>query len=103
MSQQLTWPHFIEILPVKDELKRDFYATMCKNENWLVRTLRERKRSMLYERTAISKKTDETIRNEIVELNEEKRMSVDMFYRDPWSAFAGWGGSAIGLFECKLD
>lgn len=84
MSQQLTWPHFIEILPVKDELKRDFYATMCKNENWLVRTLRERKRSMLYERTAISKKTDETIRNEIVELNEEKRMSVDMFYRDPY-------------------
>ena len=31
---------------------------------------------MLYERTAISKKPDETIKNEIAELNEEKKMSV---------------------------
>ncbi len=84
LSQQLTWSHFIEILPIKDELKREFYAAMCKNENWSVRTLRERKKSMLYERTAISKKPDETIRNGIAELNEEKKMSVDMFYRDPY-------------------
>lgn len=84
LSQQLTWSHFIEILPIKDELKRDFYATMCKNENWSVRTLRERKKSMLYERTAISKKPDETIKNEIEELSEEKKMSLDMFYRDPY-------------------
>ena len=84
LSQQLTWSHFIEILPIKDELKRNFYAVMCKNENWSVRTLRERKKSMLYERTAISKKPDETIKNEIAELSEEKKMSVDMFYRDPY-------------------
>ena len=84
LSQQLTWSHFVEILPIKDELKREFYAAMCKNENWSVRTLRERKKSMLYERTAISKKPDETIKNEIAELNEEKKMSVDMFYRDPY-------------------
>lgn len=84
LSQQLTWSHFIEILPIKDELKRDFYAVMCKNENWSVRTLRERRKSMLYERTAISKRPDETIKNEIEELNEEKKMSLDMFYRDPY-------------------
>lgn len=84
LSQQLTWSHFIEILPIKDELKRDFYAVMCKNENWSVRTLRERKKSMLYERTAISRKPDETIKNEIEELSEEKKMSLDMFYRDPY-------------------
>lgn len=84
LSQQLTWSHFIEILPIKDKMKREFYAAMCKNENWSVRTLRERKKSMLYERTAISKKPDETIRNEIAELSEEKKMSVDMFYRDPY-------------------
>lgn len=84
LSQQLTWSHFIEILPIKDELKRNFYAAMCKNENWSVRTLRERKKSMLYERTVISKKPDETIKNEIAGLSEEKKMSVDMFYRDPY-------------------
>ena len=59
LSQQLTWSHFVEILPIQDELKRDFYAAMCMQENWSVRTLRERKKSMLYERTAISKKPEE--------------------------------------------
>ena len=48
LSQQLTWSHFVELLPIQDELKRNFYATMSKNENWSVRTLRERKKSMLY-------------------------------------------------------
>ena len=75
LSQQLTWSHFIEILPIKDELKRDFYVAMCKNENWSVRTLREQKKSMLYERTAISKKPDEMIKNEIVELSEEENVT----------------------------
>lgn len=52
---------------------------MCKIENWSVRTLRERKKSMFYERTAISKKPDETIKikNEIAELAEAKKMSLD--------------------------
>src|SRR5574344_1559340 len=29
LSQQLTWSHFVELLPIEDEIKRDFYATMC--------------------------------------------------------------------------
>lgn len=84
LSQQLTWSHFVELLPIEDELKRDFYAAMCKNENWSVRTLRERKKSMLYERTAISKLPEETIASEIAELRDERKMSLDMFYRDPY-------------------
>ena len=40
LSQQLTWSHFVEILPIQDELKRDFYAAMCMQKNWSVRTLR---------------------------------------------------------------
>ena len=74
LSQQLTWSHFVEILPIQDELKRDFYAAMCMQENWSVRTLRERKKSMLYERTAISKKPEETIKNEIAELRDDGKM-----------------------------
>lgn len=84
LSQQLTWSHFVELLPIHDELKRNFYAVMCMNENWSVRILRERKSSMLYERTAISKKPEETIRNEIDMLRDDGKMSVDMFYRDPY-------------------
>ena len=84
LSQQLTWSHFVEILPIHDELKRDFYAAMCMQENWSVRTLRERKKSMLYERTAISKKPEETIKDEIAELRDDGKMSLDLFYRDPY-------------------
>lgn len=84
LSQQLTWSHFVELLPIEDEIKRDFYATMCRNENWSVRTLRERKKSMLFERTAISKKPEETISKEIEILRDDKKMSLDMFYRDPY-------------------
>lgn len=83
LSRQLTWSHFKELLPVNDELKRDFYAVLCKNEGWSVRTLRERKKSMLYERTAISKRPEKTIRKDIQLLEEKDVMTVDMFYRDP--------------------
>ena len=57
--RQLTWSHIKQLLPMDDPLKRDFYIEMCKMENWSVRTLSERIDSMLYERTAISKKSDE--------------------------------------------
>jgi len=84
LSRQLTWSHFLEIIPVEDELKREFYTTMCMKEKWSVRILRERKNSMLYERTAISRKPEETIANELRELQEQDKMSVNMFYRDPY-------------------
>lgn len=84
LSQQLSWSHFIELLPIKDETKREFYAVMCINENWDVRTLRERKRSMLFERSAISKKPVITIKNDLDELQKSKKMSVDIFFKDPY-------------------
>lgn len=70
-------------MPVNDELKREFYAVLCKKEGWSVRVLRERKNSILYERTAISKRPEETIRNDIRLLEQKDMMTVDMFYKDP--------------------
>ena len=58
--RQLTWTHLLAIIPIEDPLKRQFYIKMCKLEKWSVRTFRERINSMLYERTAISKKPEET-------------------------------------------
>ena len=65
-------------------MKREFYAIMCMKEKWSVRILRDRKNSMLYERTAISRKPEETIADELRELKEQDKMSVNMFYRDPY-------------------
>jgi hypothetical protein len=32
LIRQLTWSHFIALLPLKEQLKRDFYAEMCRVE-----------------------------------------------------------------------
>lgn len=62
LSQTLSWSHFREILPLNKPLQRDFYAEMCRVERWSVRTLRKKIGSMLYERTALSKKPEELIK-----------------------------------------
>lgn len=56
LSKELGWSHFVELLPLKNHLQRDFYAEMCRIERWSVRTLRQKIGGMLYERTAMSKK-----------------------------------------------
>ena len=63
LSQQLGWSHFKEILPLNKPLQREFYAEMCRIERWSVRTLRRQIDSMLYERTALSRKPDELIQS----------------------------------------
>ena len=64
LVRQLSWTHFLALIPLKDNLQRDFYAEMCRVENWSVRTLRQKIQSMLFERTALSKKPDTLIRQE---------------------------------------
>lgn len=81
---QLSWSHIIEILKQKDPIKREFYITMCGNEGWSVRELNSRINSMLFERTVISRKPDETIYNDLKKLRNEKEMSVDLFLKDPY-------------------
>ncbi len=84
VSRQLTWSHIREIIKLKDELKREFYIQMSVMEHWSVRTLRKRIDSALYERTILSKKPDETIKHDLELLKNEKIMSTDMFFRDPY-------------------
>jgi len=84
LSQQLSWSHFKEILPLKKPLQRDFYAEMCRIERWSVRTLRKKIDGMLYERTAISKKPEELIEKDLAALRDEDRLSPNLVFRDPY-------------------
>lgn len=84
LSETLSWSHFVELLLVKDELARAFYVEMCRLERWSVRTLRERLGSMLFERTALSKKPEVTIRQELDALRDEDRVTPDLVFRDPY-------------------
>lgn len=49
LIRQLSWTHFIALIPIQDPMKRDFYAEMCRIEGWNVKTLRAKIDSMLYE------------------------------------------------------
>ncbi len=84
LSAQLGWSHFVEILPVKDPLARDFYAEICRIERWSVRMLRDRISSMLFERTAVSRKPKAFIKKELSLLRETGRMTPDLVFRDPY-------------------
>ena len=81
LSAKLSWSHFVEIIYLKDDLRRDFYAEMCRIENWNVRTLREKIDGMLYERTAFSKKPEKLVRHELKKTNI---LTPDLAFRDPY-------------------
>ena len=93
VSTQLTWSHFIEILPLKDDLQREFYITMAAAERWSTRTLRDRIDSMLYERTAISSKPDELIHQELANLRDNDVMTPELVFKSPYFlSFTGLTG-----------
>ena len=84
LLRQLSWSDFTLLMPLKDSLKRDFYAEMCRIEKWNVRTLEKKINSMLFERTALSKKPESLIDAEIALLRQEDRLSPDLVFRDPY-------------------
>ena len=84
LSLQLSWSHFVEILPLEDSFKRDFYAEMCRVERWSVRTLRHKIDGLLFERTAISRKPESLIKRDLAALRDEDRLTPDLVFRDPY-------------------
>jgi predicted nuclease of restriction endonuclease-like (RecB) superfamily len=81
---QLTWTHLRMLIPIESALKREFYIEMCKLERWSSRQLQERIQSMLFERTAISRKPEQTIQNDLDQLKGEKKLSTDLVFKDPY-------------------
>ncbi|MFA7582827.1 MAG: PDDEXK nuclease domain-containing protein, partial [Proteiniphilum sp.] len=81
---ELSWTHIRQLIFIDDELKRTFYIEMCKLEKWSSRTLQNRINSMLFERTAISKSPEETIKNDLAKLEKEQKLNPDLVFRDPY-------------------
>jgi hypothetical protein len=84
LSRQLAWSHIVVLIPLKDSLKREFYTEMCRVERWSVRTLRKKIDSVLFERTALSRKPELTIAQEIRGLRDENCMTPDLVFQDPY-------------------
>lgn len=84
LCSQLSWSHLRLLIQIDDPLKRDFYLEICRVERWSVRQLQERINSLLFERTAISKKPEETIRQDLNQLRDQGQISPDLTFRDPY-------------------
>lgn len=84
LSQQLSWSHFVELIKLENELKREFYVAMAINEGWSVRVFKDRINSMLFERIAISKKPEEIIKKDLELLSNQKIMTESLFIKNPY-------------------
>ena len=83
-QRQLTWTHLKSLMYIKDPLERQFYAQMCGMEHWDTRTLDEKIDQQLYQRTAISRKPEEVITQELTEVRENNQLLPDMVFRSSY-------------------
>lgn len=54
ISESLSWSHYIELITIKDDDKRNFYEKECINSNWSVRELQRQLDTSLFERLLLS-------------------------------------------------
>lgn len=101
LSRQLSWSHLLLFCTIEDDLKRDFYTQMCGIEQWSVRTLKNKIDGMLFERTALSKKPDEVIKQQLQEVRETGELSPDLVFRDP--CFLNFIGLKDAYSEADLE
>ncbi len=82
--RQLSWTHFRALIYIDDTLKRDFYLQMCQQEGWSTRVLQERMDSMLFERTALSRQSQELLATELAQLRSTGDLTPALLLKDPY-------------------
>lgn len=81
VSSELSWSHYLELIKIKEEQKRNFYMQECINSKWSVRELQRQRDSLLYERLALSKNKEELLKLETEgqTIKESKDIIKDSF------------------------
>jgi len=105
LVSKLSWSHFLIVMPLKDELQREFYLTMAASERWSKRTLQAKIDGMLFERTAIATKPDELIKKDLSTLRDNDVMLPDLVFKSPYFLeFTGLKGmySEKSLEDCLI-
>lgn len=105
LSRQLSWSHFVEVIPLKNDIQREFYLTLAASERWSIRQLRKKIDGMLFERTAIATKPDELIKKELSTLRDDDVISPDLVFKSPYFLeFTGLKGmySEKSLEDCLV-
>ena len=65
VSSKLSWSHYLELIKIEEENKRNFYLKEAINSKWSVRELQRQKNLLLYERLALSQNKEKVL--ELVE------------------------------------
>ena len=73
LSRQLSWSHFVTLIPLKTDTAKYFYAQKIASEGWGVRELRKQIGTKLFERVQIAN----------LQLPESKSKIYDVF-KDPY-------------------
>lgn len=83
--RQLTWSHLRLLFPIKDEIERNFYASMCIQSGWSVRQLESEIHRMLYDRTIASQANKILEQPKLLQcLNEDGSVNPEIILKDPY-------------------
>lgn len=81
VSSQLSWSHYLEIIKIEEESKRNFYINETINSRWSVRELQRQIASLLYERICLSSNKEKVL--ELSEKGQELKCGKDLV-KDPF-------------------
>ena len=99
LSRQLSWSHFVNLLPLKTEAARQFYASQAATHTWSVRELRQQIERKAFERTELASLQASTpVRAEPVEALGTSPAQV---FKDPY--FLDFLGLRQGHDEADLE
>lgn len=76
----LSFSHFIELLNIKEPLKRSFYEIQTVRNNWGARELGRAINTMLYERTGLSKDKKQVIER----LKNDHQLEIEDVVKNPY-------------------
>ena len=89
LAHDLTWHHVTHLIPMRNRMKRSFYATMCHAESWTPRELKEHIDDMLYEKTVMHRGASETAYRILGTVKDAHTPPDEMVYKtsDPLDQF----------------
>ncbi len=78
---ELSWSHYLELIKIEEESKRNFYMKETINSRWSVRELQRQIGSLLYERLVLSHNKEKIL--QLAEKGHEIKTSKDLV-KDPF-------------------
>jgi len=81
VSAKLSWSHYLELIKIEEENKRQFYLNEAINSIWSVRELQRQIASLLYERIALSKNKEKVL--ELAQQGQVLKTGKDLV-KDPF-------------------